>query len=137
MQGESAANSGYHAENAAVFQIEDQMTEATIGALANLTTVTATDHGVVAALTEANSRLTKTIEDRSNELKEIKALLKMERADRKGQINFNPSLDNFCWTHGYNVANSHTRQSCNYPKHGHKREATKADNMGGSQANRE
>jgi hypothetical protein len=37
MQGESAAN------YAAVGQTEDQMAEATIGALANLATITATD----------------------------------------------------------------------------------------------
>jgi hypothetical protein len=36
MQGESAANSGYHAENADVGQTEDQINEATIDALANL-----------------------------------------------------------------------------------------------------
>jgi hypothetical protein len=42
------------------------MAEATIGALANLTTATAADRGVVAALTQANSRLAKHLED--NEL---------------------------------------------------------------------
>jgi hypothetical protein len=89
------------------------MDEATIDTLANLATSTATDRGVVATITEANSRLARQLEDRSNELKEIKALLKNERAARKGQITLNPSLDNYCWTHGYKVVNSHTNQSCN------------------------
>jgi ribosome-associated translation inhibitor RaiA len=80
MQGASAANSGYHAANAAVGQTEDQMAEATIDALANLVTATATDRGVVTTLDEANSRLAKQLEDRSNELKDIKALLKKERS---------------------------------------------------------
>jgi hypothetical protein len=137
MREESAANSAYHAENADVGQTENQIAEATIGALANLATSTATDRGFVATLTEANSRLARKLEDRSNELKEIKALLKKERSERKGKGTFNPSPDNYFWTHGYKVADSHTIQSCNYPKHGHKREATKADNMGGSQSNRE
>jgi hypothetical protein len=106
------------------------MTESTIGALVNLATSTATDRGVVATLTEANSRLAKQLEDPSNELKEIKEILKKERADRQGQRNFSPSTENYCWTHGYKVANSHTTQSCNYHKHGHKRESTKADDMG-------
>jgi hypothetical protein len=66
MQGGSAANSGYHAANAAVGQTEDQMTEATIGALENLATATATDRGVITTLTESNSRLDKQLEDRSN-----------------------------------------------------------------------
>jgi hypothetical protein len=51
MQGESDATFGYHSANAAVGQTEDQMSEATIGALANLATATAADRGVVATLT--------------------------------------------------------------------------------------
>jgi hypothetical protein len=137
MQGGSEANSGYHAANAAVVQTEYQMVEATVGALENLETVTAADRGVVATMTEANSRLARQLEDRYNELKEIKALLKRERADRKGQRTFNPYPDNYCWTHGYKVANIHTSQSFNYPKNGYKSEVNKADNMGGSQANKE
>jgi hypothetical protein len=39
------------------------MDEATIGALANLDTATAADHGVVETLTEANARLVKQLED--------------------------------------------------------------------------
>jgi hypothetical protein len=68
--------------------------------LDNLATATATDRGVVAALTEANSRLAKQLEDRSSELKDIKALLKKERDERKGHKTLNPSPDNYCWTHG-------------------------------------
>jgi hypothetical protein len=52
------------------------MAEATIGALANLATTTAADRGVVATLTEANARLAKQLEDNSNELPELKALIK-------------------------------------------------------------
>jgi hypothetical protein len=43
IQRESAATSGYHAANASVGQTEDQMDDATIGALANLATATSTD----------------------------------------------------------------------------------------------
>jgi hypothetical protein len=76
MQGEYAANSGYHAANAALGQTEDQMEEATIGALANLATSTASDRGVVATLTEANARLAKQLDDNASELRNLKALLK-------------------------------------------------------------
>jgi hypothetical protein len=76
MHGESAANSGYHSANAYVGQTKDQMAEAAIDALSNLATVTANDRGIVATLTEANSRLARQLKDRFNELKEIKALLK-------------------------------------------------------------
>jgi hypothetical protein len=63
MQGESAATAGYHSVNADVGQTEDQMAEATIGALANLATATAADRGVVATLMEANARHVKQLED--------------------------------------------------------------------------
>jgi hypothetical protein len=82
MQGEYAATAGYHSANADVGQTEDQMYEATIGALANLSnlaTATAADRGVVATLTEANARLVKQLEDNSNELRELKDLIQKER----------------------------------------------------------
>jgi hypothetical protein len=56
------------------------MAEATIGALANLATATTADRGVVAALTQANARLAKQLEENSNELRELKALLNQERS---------------------------------------------------------
>jgi hypothetical protein len=60
------------------------MAEATIGALSNLATATAADRGVVADLTQANSRLAKQLEDNSTELRELKVLLNQERRDRRG-----------------------------------------------------
>jgi hypothetical protein len=137
MQGESAATAGYHSANAAVTHNEDQMAEATIGALANLEISTASDRGVVAALTQANCRLAKQLEDNSSESRELKALLNKERREKRGQRSFNPSTSNYCWTHGYKVSSTHTSLTCKLPKPGHKMEATRADNMGGSQANRE
>jgi hypothetical protein len=141
MQGESAATAGYHSANAAVSHNEDQMAEATIGALSNIATATTADRGVVAALTQAKSRLAKQLEDNSTELREIKALLKAllkkERSEKRGHRSFNPSPSNYCWTHGYKVGSTHTSLTCKLPKPGHKPEATQADNMGGSQASRE
>jgi hypothetical protein len=137
MQGESATTFVYHSDNADVGQTEEQMAEATIGALANLATATAADWGVVATLTEANALLAKQLEDNSNELWGLKALFKKDRTEKQGQRSFNPSPNNYCWTHGYKVANTHTILSCNFPKQGHKQEATRANKMGGSQANKE
>jgi hypothetical protein len=95
MQGEYAATAGYHSANAAVGQTEDQMAEATIGALTNLATATAENRGVVAALAQANARLVKQLEDNSNELRELKALIKKERTEKRGQRSFNPSPSNY------------------------------------------
>jgi hypothetical protein len=124
MQGESAAAAGYHSESAVVSHNEYQMDEATIGALTNLATATAADRGVVAALTQANARLAKKLEDNSNELRELNALIKKERTEKRGQRSFNPSPSNYCWTHGYKVGSTHTSLTCNLPKQGHKKEAT-------------
>jgi hypothetical protein len=137
IQGESAATAGYHSANAAVTHNEDQMAETTIGALANLATALAADRGVVAALTQVIARLAKQLEDNSNELRELKALLKKERTEKCGQHSFNSSPSNYCWTHGHKVGSTPTSLTCILPKPGHKKEATRADNMGGSQANRE
>jgi hypothetical protein len=120
-----------------VTQNEDQMAEATIGALANMAIATAADRGVVAALTQANSRLAKQLEENSTELRELKAFLNQERRDRRGTRSFNPSANNYCWSQGYKVGKMHTSLTCNTHKSGHKTEATRAENMGGSQANRE
>jgi hypothetical protein len=62
------------------------------------------DLGVVAQLTESNSRLAKQLEDNATALKEVKALLKKERAERANGVNserpprrtFTPSSDNYC-----------------------------------------
>jgi hypothetical protein len=137
IQGESATTAGYHSANASVSHIEHQMAEATIEALANLATATAADRGVVVALTQANARLAKQLEENSNEFQELNALLKKERSEKRGQRSFNPSPSNYCWTRGYKIGSTHTSLTCKLPKPGHKKEATRADNMGGSQATRE
>jgi hypothetical protein len=71
------------------------MAEATIGALANLATATAADRAVVATLTEANARLAKQLEDSSNKLQQLKALIKKGKTERRGQRSFNPSPNNY------------------------------------------
>jgi hypothetical protein len=113
------------------------MAEATIGELSNLATAAAADRGVVAALTQENSRLAKQLEDNSSELRELKDLLKKERSEKRGQRSFNPSPNNYYWTHGYKVGSTHTSLTCKLPRPEHKTEATRADNMGGSQASRQ
>jgi hypothetical protein len=118
-------------------QNEDQMAEATTCALANLATATASYRGVVAALTQANSRLVTQLEENASELRELKELLNQERRDRRGPRSPTSSASNYCWTHGYKVGKTHTSLTCNTCNPGHKAEATRADNMGGNQANKE
>jgi hypothetical protein len=137
MTGETAAHSGFHSANAAMTQTEDHMAEATIGALVNLATATSADRGVVAALTQANARLVKQLEEATSEFRELRALRHQERRDRRGPRNVNATANNYCWTHGYKVGRTHTSLTCSTRNPGHKTEATRADNTGGSQANKE
>jgi hypothetical protein len=135
MQGGSTDTVGCHSANAVVTHNEDQMANATIGALSNMSTAAAADRVVVAALTQANSRLTKQLEKNSTELRELRALLHKERREKHCKGTFNPSQSNYCWTHRYKVGNTHMSLTCKLPKPGHKSEATRAKNMGGSQEN--
>jgi hypothetical protein len=96
MKGETSAHAGFHSDNAAMTQTEDHMAEATIVALENLATATAADRGVVAALTQATSRLVKQLEETSSELRELKALLHQERRDKWGPRNVNATANNYC-----------------------------------------
>jgi hypothetical protein len=113
------------------------MAEANIGALANLATATAADRGVVEAVTQANACLVKQLEETSSELRELRALHHQERRDRRGPRNVNSTENNYCWTHDYKVGRTHTSLTCTTRNPGHKAEATRAENMGGSQANKE
>jgi hypothetical protein len=137
MKGETAAHSGFHSANAAMTQTEDHMAEATIGALANLATATAADRGGVTALAQANSCLVKQLEETSSELRELKALLHQERRDKRAPRNVNATANNYFWTHGCKVGKTQTSLTCNTRNPGHKTEATRTENMGGSQANKE
>jgi hypothetical protein len=95
MKGETAAHAVFHSANAAMTHNEDKMAEDTIGALANLATATAADRGVLAELTQANSRLVKQLQETSSELRELKALLHQERRDKQGPINVNATANNY------------------------------------------
>jgi hypothetical protein len=107
MQGGAAAASG--CANEVVAQPADEdLAGADIDAFFNLATATEVDRVIVATLTEANSRLTKQLEESSQALKEIKALLKKERNERSSRKTFAPPNNNYCWTHGYKIARNHT-----------------------------
>jgi hypothetical protein len=137
MKGETAAHARFHSANAAMTQTEDHMAEAIIGALANLATATAADRCMVAALTQDNARLVKQLEETSSELRKLRALHHQERRDRRVPRNVKATANTYCWTHGYKVGRTHTSLTCTTHNPGHKTEAARAANMGGTQANKE
>jgi phage shock protein A len=104
MQGETIGAQAF--ANTAVTQASgDDLAKQALGAFANLATATAVDRNVVRQLTEANSRLSKQLEDNDTSLKEVKTLLKKERVERASGGNTDlpphqsstPSSDNYCW----------------------------------------
>jgi hypothetical protein len=112
------------------------MAEATIGALANLATATATDRGVVATLTEANGFDQATGGQRH---RVTRAQGASEEGDylKKRATHFQPFPEQLILDAWLQMTNTHTILSCNFPNQGHKREATRFDNMGNTQANKE
>jgi hypothetical protein len=122
--------------------VSDVLHPAAAEAIAQLATTTASDRGTVATLTTTNAKL-------ANKLEAAHALiaqLKSEIATLK--IKIKPVLqgqrptrttnnDSYCWSHGFQVAKSHTSATCNVRKAGHQETATKVDTMGGSQWGKE
>jgi hypothetical protein len=95
------------------------------------------DRGVVAALTQANSRLVKQLEENASELQEFKVMLNQERRDKQNPRSYTSFANNYCWTQGYKVGKTHKSLTCNTHNPGHKAESTRADNMRGNQSNKE
>jgi hypothetical protein len=120
---------------------DDSMQE-TADSIAQLDTATASDRGTVATLTTTNAKL-------ANQLEAVHALiaqLKCEIAILKIKIKpvwqghrlaRTTNNDSYYWSHGYQVAKSHTSAMCNVRKYRHQETATKIDTMGGVQWGKE
>jgi hypothetical protein len=117
MQGEKAAASGYVIVYLAQ-PADDNLAGESIDVFANLATATSGNHT-------------------SQTLKESRYHLQKERNERGSCKPFAPSNDNYCWNHGYKIARNNTHENCLYPKTGHTHDATKYNNMGVSQANKD
>jgi predicted RNase H-like nuclease (RuvC/YqgF family) len=123
-------------------QGRDESMQDTVDAIAQLATATASDRGTVATLTTTNAKL-------ANQLEAAHALiaqLKNEIATLKNKIKpawqgqrpvKTTNNDSYWWSHGYQVAKSHTSATCNMKKSGHQDAATKIDTMDGVQWGKE
>jgi hypothetical protein len=148
----TSQGAGYHGANLAY-----EMQQETNEALANLATATASDRSAVSQLSSTNSQLSTQLaamtEKLNTALAEI-ALLKIALHTRStnGATNGAPPTQrpatrrpptirkwfntNYCWTHGYHVADEHTSTSCQFPKPGHQLDATRADTKNGKPWNK-
>jgi hypothetical protein len=136
----TANQTGYHSANALQ---EEAIAIQTADALANLATATASDRTTVANLTDTNAKL--AIELTSVNAQLIKALAKITELQASNKHNngkHHPpreyaSNENYCWSHGYKVSATHSSSTCAHKSPGHKNEATRNNNMGGSQRGKE
>jgi hypothetical protein len=135
LTNQTAQQSGFHSANMMIEQGRDETMQGTVDAIAQLATATASDRGTVATLTTTNAKLATRLEAAHAQI----AQLKNEIATLKNRIK--PSWqgqrpvkttnnDSYCWSHGYQVAKSHTSATCNMKKGGHQDAANKSNTMG-------
>jgi hypothetical protein len=133
---------------AAQEQLDDEqanMKQAGFGAHALVEQVQNLANVIVATNGQASSKLDMLSEQYASLKKEnetLRALImsaqnnnSKERRDNKNGKTYPPATDqgSYCWSHGYKCAKTHNSENCQYPKPGHVKAATRANNMGGSQ----
>ncbi len=115
-------------------------------ALGNLALAAANDTTVLQQLTMSNlalSSLVTTLTAASKKL--VEALAKVKPtippavtlgAPKPVRSTNMPFPANYCWTHGHQCSQHHTSATCSNKAAGHKDDATAANTMGGSKANK-
>jgi hypothetical protein len=122
---------------------ENQITDA----LANLATAQAADQEAFCQLVTTNTDLAEQLKTAMTDITSLKNLILSQNQNRNNE-NYNPNHDNrnpnqnnpnrrkpnknYCWTHGFRVADDHNSQNCKNTKFGHQQSATKDNIMGGS-----
>jgi hypothetical protein len=142
LTNQTAQQSGFHSVNMMIEQGRDGSIQDTAEAIAQLATATASDSGTVATLTTTNAKLTTQLEAAYALIAQLKseiATLKIKikpvwQGQRPARTTNN---DSYCWSHGFQVAKSHTSATCNVRKAGHQETAMKVDTMGGVQWGKE
>jgi hypothetical protein len=149
-------SAGYHAANAVVSDRDI----ATMDALAYLAKAQDTDRNTVSTMSSSHEQLTHALTEALNKIAAQSADMlalqtKMLQSRGYGNSNSNGNNkrkpqgkpkghttkqfhnNNYCWTHGYHIHDSHTSASCRFPNEGHHKEASRANTMNGSVANKD
>jgi hypothetical protein len=138
LTNQTAHQSGFHSANMMIEQGRDDLMQETAHSIAQLATATASDRGTVATLSTTNAKLANQLETAHALIAQLKseiAILKIKikpvwQGQRPTRTTNN---DSYCWSHGYQVAKSHTSATCNVRKPGHQETATKINTMVGVQ----
>jgi hypothetical protein len=96
----------------------------------------------VATLTTTNYKLTNNFEADHALIAKLKSeivtlKIKIKPVWQGQRPTRTTNKDSYCWSHGYQVAKSHTSATCNVKKTGHQENAMKNDTMGGVQWGKE
>jgi hypothetical protein len=142
LTNQTAQKSGFHSANMMIDQGRDETMQDTVDAIAQLVTSTASDRGTVETLTTTNAKLVTQLETAHEQIaqltNEIATLKNKIKPAWQGQRPFKTMNNNsYCWSHGYQVAKSHTSATCNMKKSGHQDAANKNNPMGGVQWGKE
>jgi hypothetical protein len=142
LTNQTAQQSGFHIANMMMKQGRDETMQDNVDAIAQLATATASDRGTVATLTTTNAKLANQLEaphalitQLKNEIATLKNKIKPAWQGQRPVKTTNN--DSYCWSHGYQVATSHTSATCNMKKSRHQDAATKTDTVGGVQWGKE
>jgi hypothetical protein len=142
LTNQTAQQSGFHIANMMIEQGRDESMQDTVDAIAQLATSTASDRGTVATLTTTNTKLATQLEAAHAQIAQLKnkiATLKNKiKPAWQGQRHVKTTNnDSYFWSHGYQVAKSHTSATCNMKKCEHQDAANKSNTMGGVQWGKE
>jgi hypothetical protein len=133
---------GYHGANDAM----DSFVSNTADAFGNLATSTASDRQMLTNLTTTNKELTQQLAAKEAKISSLKTRLREQNKHPSHCHANRPTRDptkrhynnsNYCWTHGYDIHNTHASKNCNFPNEGHQHDATCCNTKGGSTANKD
>jgi hypothetical protein len=132
LTNQTAQQPGFHSANMMIEQGREETMQDTVDAIAQFATATASDCGTVATLTTTNAKLATQLEAAQAQIAQLKdeiAVLKNKiKPAWQGQRPIKTTNnDSYCWSHGYQVAKSHTSATCNMKKSGHQDAANKSN----------
>jgi hypothetical protein len=138
LTNQTAPQSGFHSSNMMIEQGRTESMQDTVEEIAQLATATASDRSTVVTSTTTNAKLATQLEatyaliaQLKNEIATLKNKIKPAWQGQRPVRTTNN--DSYCWSHGYQVAKSHTSATCNMKKSGHQDAAIKSNTMGGVQ----
>jgi hypothetical protein len=94
------------------------------------------------ALTNDNREMRQQLQSTLEEVKTLRGDIaamaqhkpaELEPAAKRAKISTDTWNGGYCWTHGFNVGDKHSSWTCKNPTQNHKKEATAANRMGGSE----